>query len=266
MTFKKLLPFAVVASVAFPSTGYAAPQILAVMASLSPQPVHCGSAVCTTSFTSYCLQRERDVPTTGQAYTPTHEKAFTLIITRKDGSEVEVPAMHNVAFASARGYSSVRVTIPKDVITSRDGVSAKIVAAAGASLMPEVVPGDLNPITEAELAFATKSLREHGQDIVDATPDAKAAQIVNRIAATIIPKVPASNEALEELWHKVIDDLGTTRPAGADAIKRARGIYEWCKERSSYHSMGGIKSCLEFKHDDTIMKLNTDYWESQPGY
>ena len=34
----------------------------------------------------------------------------------------------------------------------------------------------------------------------------------------------------------------------------------------SYHSMGGIKSCLEFKHDSEIMRLNTDYWESQPGY
>ena len=30
--------------------------------------------------------------------------------------------------------------------------------------------------------------------------------------------------------------------------------------------MAGIKSCLEFKHDTTIMKLNSDYWDSQPGY
>lgn len=255
-----------VATVALPASGHAAPQILAVMASLGPQPIHCGSAVCTTSFTSYCLQRERDVPITGQAYTPTHEKAFTLIIAREDGSEISVPAMDSVAFSSARGYSSVRAIIPRDVITAHGGVSAKIVAAVGASLVPEPVAGDDNPISEAELAFATKSLREHGQDIVDATPDAKAAQIVNRIAATIIPKLPASNEALEELWHNAIDGIGTSRPVGADAIQRARGIYEWCKDRSSYHSMGGVKSCLEFKHDDTIMKLNTDYWESQPGY
>ena len=266
MTLKKFLPLAMVATVAFPASGHAAPQILAVMASLGPQPISCGSAICTTSFTSYCLQRERDVPITGQAYTPTHEKAFTLIIAREDGTEVKIPAMKNVAFTSARGYSSVRAIIPKDVITAHGGVSASIVAAAGASLMPEPTPGDENPISEAELAFATKSLREHGQDIVDAAPEAKAAQIVNRIAATIIPKMPASNEALEQLWHDVIDGIGTARPAGADAIHRARGIYEWCKGRTSYHSMGGIKSCLEFKHDDTIMKLNTDYWESQPGY
>lgn len=255
-----------VATVALPASGHAAPQILAVMASLGPQPISCGDSVCTTSFTSYCLQRERDVPTTGQAYIPTHEKAFTLIIAREDGSEVKVPAMDNVSFSSARGYSSVRAIIPKDIITAHGGVSATIVVAVGASLIPEPTPGDKNPISEAELAFATKSLREHGQDIVDATPDAKAAQIVNRMAATMIPKMPASNDALEQLWHDVIDGLGTSRPAGADAIQRARDIYEWCKGRMSYHSMGGIKSCLEFKHDDTIMKLNTDYWESQPGF
>lgn len=266
MMFKKLLPFAMVATVAFPASGHAAPQILAVMASLGPQPISCGSAVCTTTFTSYCLQRERDVPTTGQAYMPTHEDAFTLIIAREDGTEVKVPAMENVAFTSVRGYSSVRAIIPRNVIKAHGGVSATIVAAVGASLVPEAMPGDENPISEAELAFATKSLREHGQDIVDATPEAKAAQIVNRMAATIIPKMPASEESLQQLWHDVIDNLGTSRPAGADAIQRARGIYEWCKGRTSYHSMGGIKSCLEFKHDDTIMKLNTDYWESQPGY
>lgn len=266
MTFKNILPIALVATVALPASGHAAPQILAVMASLGPQPISCGSAVCTTSFTSYCLQRERNVPITGQAYLPTHEKAFTLIIAREDGSEVKVPAMDNVDFTSARGYSSVRAIIPKDVITKHGGVSATIVAAAGASLMPEPIAGDENPISEAELAFATKSLREHGQDIVDATPDAKSAQIVNRIAATIVPKARATDDALDQLWHDVIDGLGTAKPASADAIQRARDIYDWCKGRMSYYSMGGIKSCLEFKHDDTIMKLNTDYWESQPGF
>ena len=64
----------------------------------------------------------------------------------------------------------------------------------------------------------------------------------------------------------MIDGLGPARPANSEGIQRARDIYDWCQGRMSYHTMGGIKSCLEFKHDENIMRLNTDYWESQPGY
>tara|TARA_R110002153_G_scaffold10693_3_gene42080 strand:+ start:684 stop:1499 length:816 start_codon:yes stop_codon:yes gene_type:complete len=258
--------FIIPLSVSVGSTAHAAPQVLAVMSSLGPQDMRCAGSTCTTTFSSYCLQRERDVPTTGQAYLPAHPDQFQLSVIAADGTATLLPAGDHVIFRSQRGYSAVSATLRRDDLTALGGVSAKIITAKGAALVPEPIAGDPNPISEAEIAFATKSLREHGEAIVDATPEAGAAMLVNRMAATIIPSAPVNTESLEQLWHDAVDGLGTYRPAGADAIKRARDIYEWCQGRMSYHSMAGIKSCLEFKHDNAIMRLNTDYWEKQPGY
>ncbi len=246
----------------------AAPQVLAVMASLSAQPLRCEGSICVTTFSTYCLQQERDVPTTGQRYLPVPgaEEQFALVVRDAAGKETRLPAGEYVDFRSVRGFTTVNAVLPIAKLKELGGVSAEITVAANAALIPEAVAGDPNPISEAEIAFATRSLREHGSEIVDAKPDAVAAGVVNRLAATIVPRMPATEENLKQLWHDVIDGLGRAVPANADAIGRARKIYDWCQGRSSYHSMSGIKSCLEFKHDDSILRLNTDYWDSQPGY
>lgn len=244
----------------------AAPQILAVMASLGPQQMDCSGSICTTTFSSYCLQRERGVPSTGQAYLPAADEQFSLLVVAADGSETTVPAKDHVTFRSVRGYSSVNAVIGKDTLAKLGGVSAKMVVAARAALVPVPVAGDPNPISEQEIAYAAGSLREHGNEVVDSQPDAEAASVINRMAATIVPRQAVNPESLEQLWRDVIKGLGPAHPANSEGIRRARDIYDWCQTRSSYHSMGGIKSCLEFRHDGEIMKLNTDYWESQPGY
>ncbi len=228
--------------------------------------MQCSDNACVTTLTSYCLQEERDVPTTGHPYQPAHTDQFALIATTSAGDEISLDAGQYVRFSSSRGFTMVRATVPSETIKKYDIRHARLVSHPGAALIPVPSAGDTNPITEAEIAFATRSLRDHGEEIVDNAPDAKAASLVNRIAATIVPKNAVTDDALDQLWHNVIDGLGSTRPIGQDAIDRAREIYNWCQDRSSYHSMSGIKSCLEFKHDDTIMRLNSDYWKSQPGY
>lgn len=245
---------------------FAAPQILAVMASPTPQQMRCGGEICTADITSYCLQRERDVPTTGQAYRPAADEQFALIVTDATGARTRLPAGAHVSFASQRGYTSVKATLTIRDLAALGAVGAEIDIAPGAALLPVADAGDPNPISKAEAAFATQSLREHGDAIVDAQPAAQAAGIVNRLVTNIIPGLPADKPVLDQLWHEVIDGLGPAKPANGEAIRRARQIYDWCQGRTSYHSTAGIKSCLEFKHDDQIMRLNSDYWDSQPSY
>ncbi|MEX0695635.1 MAG: hypothetical protein WD075_14400 [Rhodospirillales bacterium] len=263
-----LVLFSAVAAfwVATVAPAIAAPQILAVMASLGPQSMHCSGALCTTTLSSYCLQKERDLPVTGQRYLPASKDQFQLVVVRADGSETTVPAGDHMTFRSVRGYSSVNAVISKQALADLGGVSARIIVAERAALVPEAVAGDPNPISEQELAYAARSLRDHGNDMVDAKPDAEAASVINRIAATIVPGDSYSDQGMEQLWHDVIDGMGSIRPVGTEGIRRARDIYDWCQGRTSYYSMAGVKSCLEFKHDSTIMKLNGDYWDSQPGF
>lgn len=235
------------------------------MSTPAPQQMRCAGELCVADFTSYCLQRERAVPATGQAYVPAAREQFTLIVTGADGTSTRLAA-DAVSFSSQRGYAAVKTTMRIRDLQRVGGVSVALEVAPGAALLPIPLAGDPNPISEAERTFATKSLRQHGGEIVDAQPAAQAAAIVNRLATTIVPSMPADQPALDRLWHDVIDGLGPAHPANSDAIHRARRIYDWCQGRTSYHSMGGIKSCLEFKHDDQIMRLNSDYWNGQPSY
>lgn len=244
----------------------AAPQILAVIASLGPQQMRCEGAICTTDLTTYCLQRGRDVPSTGQVYRPAAAEQIRLIVEAADGTEHTLPVDGNVLFRSIRGYTNVSATLNRNDPALAGAAAVRLEVAAGAMLIPEAVAGDPNPISEAELAFAANSLRQHGNEIVDSQAAAQSAAIVNRIATSIMPRAPLAPGALDQLWRDVIDGIGPARPYGTDALQRARSIYDWCQKRSSYHSMAGIKSCLEFKHDDAIMRLNKTYWDSQPGF
>ncbi|MDA0997667.1 MAG: hypothetical protein O2944_05610 [Proteobacteria bacterium] len=259
---------AVVAVAGTLATGFAqaAPQVLAVMASLGPQTLHCEGSICVTTFSSYCLQQERTPPVTGQRYLPAADQQFSLILTDAAGKKTRMAATEHVEFRAGRGFTTVGATMSIDVMQRTGAVSAMLDVAANAALVPEPVLGDPNPISASELAFATRSLREHGNEVVDAKPDAVAASLVNRLAVTIQPMQPATEDNLKQLWHDVIDGLGPAVPVNADGIGRARKMYDWCQGHSSYHSMAGIKSCLEFRHDDQILRLNTDYWNSQPGF
>lgn len=251
----------------------AAPQVLAALTlGDSGEPFICDAAgVCRAEFSTYCLQKDRKAPSTGRAYAPAGPEHFHLVVIAADGSERRLAAGQHVRFMSARGFVAARALLDAETVRELGGTSARLQIAAGAALVPVPEAGDDEPLTEQEIAYARDSLRKRGEALVDAMPEAGAAALLSRLSATIEPRDPATPERLEQLWQDVIERIngsgGQGRlPAVAPAREKARELYEWCQRRSSYHSMGGIKSCLEFRHDDAIQRLNKDYWEGRPGY
>lgn len=251
-----------------PHGAEAAPQVLAALTLGDVgEPFVCeADGRCRAEFSTFCLQKDRAAPSSGRAYVPAAPEHFTLVVTAADGSERRLPAGEHVRFMSARGFVAARAILDADTLADLGGATARLDIAAKAALLPTPEPGDPNPLTEQEIAYAAGSLRDQGEALVDARPDAGAAALLGRLAASIVPRDPATPERLERLWQDVIDGVDGPRPGTAPARGKARELYEWCQSRSSYHSMAGIKSCLEFRHDDVIQRLNTDYWESRPGY
>lgn len=45
-----------------PHQSQAAPQVLALLETDSPTALNCANGVCQAEFTTYCLQKERDIP------------------------------------------------------------------------------------------------------------------------------------------------------------------------------------------------------------
>ena len=247
-----------------PYTSHAAPQILAALPVESGVELTCADGVCVAELSTYCLQRERPAPSMGTAYVPATDEQFTLVLANDDGNEIRLPASKHMLFVEHRGFMAVAATIEMGRLKSLGATHAKLVVWEGASLIPVPEAGDPNPLTEDEIAFVTDSLREHGQRIVDQTPQAGTAQLLAKLNAALPNSGPISSPSFDTMWQQ---SIGDELPLSFDgsAVNGARQAYEDCIGSNSAYSVGGLKRCLEYQHDDLIRDLNVDYWQSQPG-
>jgi len=243
----------------------AAPQILAALEAQEGMPFRCEGATCETD-TTFCLQQDRESPRTGTLYAPADASHFLLRVTSNDGAVRDIPAA-NMTFTSGRGFTHVRVSMPADSLSGLGAQSARLVVTRQASLIPAPLPGDPDPISEAERDYVTNSLRAIGEDLVDGQPLATSAKIVGRVASAITDfyarPTPA---AVDRLWTDVLDDMAPVLKQDRGAvIERAQREIDLCARPDHHHSMAGVKSCLEYRHGDLMRDLNIDYWNRKPG-
>lgn len=244
----------------------AAPQILAALEAQEGMPFLCDGTTCETDITTFCLQQDRESPRTGTIYAPADRSHFLLRVTSSDGAVRDIPTA-DMTFTSGRGFTHVRVSMPADSLVSLGAETARLVVTRQASLIPAPMPGDPDPISEAERAYVTSSLRAIGEELVDGQPLATSAKIVGRVASAITDfyarPTPA---AVDRLWTDVLDDLAPVLKQDGDAvIERAQREIDLCARPGHHHSMAGVKSCLEYRHGDLMRDLNIDYWARKPG-
>ena len=244
----------------------AAPQILAVLPSDAGVPFICTQGRCRAELSTYCLQRGRPAPSHGTVYLPAAAEDFALMIKTPKG-ERTVGAAEHVSFVESRGFMAVTAFIDQRALEDLGGLEARILVGTAASLLPEARPFDPNPLTEEEIAYVTKWRRDQGTDLVDSKPQAKAAQLLAGITNRMLRQGTITTSALESVWEQVIgDELTGVAPATAGpAVSRARMEFMECRDGAGLHSFGGVRRCLDYRHDDMIRDLNIDYWNSWPG-
>ena len=246
----------------FPHGAFAAPQILAVVATDAGVPFTCSGGVCEAALTAFCLQRHRSAPPYGTAYMAAAAGDFTLVVTDADGNQRRLPAAGRVAFSQHRGYTAVAARLPEDVLAELGAVSVAIEVGANASLVPEPRIGDPDPLTAEEIALAVGPLRALGTRIVDGSPEAGA----TRLIATMINMLPAQDRVAAErrasLWR---DATGKVRSGSAESLSRARAEYDGCVAAIEEPSVFSLRSCLERQHDKLIRDLNGDFWNADVG-
>ncbi len=244
------------------NTALAAPQILAALPVESGIPLTCNNGVCAAELSTYCLQRERPAPGMGTAYVPAAPEHFTLVLTADNGNEVRLPASAHMTFVENRGFMSVAAAIEHGRLNALGAGTAKLVVWKNASLIPVATPHDPNPLTAEEIAYATKSLRDVGREIVDERPAAQAAQLLAKLNAALPAEGAVGAGHFDGMWKQAIgDDLPPLNPVG----NAARDAYRECASGASSYGYSGLRRCLEYRHDDMIRGLNVDYWQNQPG-
>ncbi len=243
---------------------WAAPQVLAALATDGGIPLTCAEGVCEADISTFCLQRDRPPPDFGAAYAPAAPGAFTLVVTDADGAERRLPAEPHVVFVERRGFTAVSARLRKDVLAALGAVGARIEVGANASLVPVPREGDPDPLTAGEIARAVGPLRTLGSRVVDGSADAKAARVVGRMVNALPRKGRVGPARRAALWGEVTGEEGIDATE-SPALSRAKAEYDWCTESIEGFRFDSLRHCLELRHDRLMRDLSIDYWNANVG-
>ncbi len=247
-----------------PGAASAAPQVLGVMSSAAPIPMHCERGVCSAELSAFCLQQGRSGPTDGTAYEAVDGRALVLVATAADGSVRRLAAAPYLELASVRSYSAVSASVPESL---RERLGARHLAlevGPQVTLVPVASAGDPQPIGPREIAEATRTLRPIAADIFE---NGVRPQVVTvRLLNSLINALPRTGggRALDlaapaGLWGQASG--GSPAIADADPGRaRAALVYESCRRGARYVQGLTLRRCLEASHDALMSSVNEEYW------
>lgn len=257
-----------IAPFAFSLPVLAAPQLLAVAATPTPQPLRCSNGVCAADFSSFCLQKQRSNPQPGTAYTPYDETSFTLIYADSAGAEHRVPANDMIRITSKRGFTAVKAELDEQALKDLNAVSAALSVSGGATLIPVPVAGDDDPIRPDEIETAVSTLRPLADQWLSGAGDkSQAVGIVNTLINLTPLEAPLSGQARAGLWDRTWQRVAAYSPEagglpGQAAVERARDMYDACLWRVEIGRYPTMRDCLGVKHDSLLQDMNLSYWKA----
>lgn len=255
----RFFSIAFVASLATVDGAAAAPQILALLETPTPTPLVCNGGVCEAEFSTMCLQRDREMPQPGTAYSPADPDAIVLVVTRADGSTARIQGHPGLRFSVPRTYVSATAVIGEAALERLGAVEAAVEVRPLASLIPAPEPGDRSPLTADEIAKVTGPLRMAARRAVLREKETiGAARVTGRIANGYLYDPAGTRDGREALWRKA----AATQPGGpaAPGLARARRIFEVCQDYAETRGEQGFRGCLQHRHDYLMFGVNHTYW------
>lgn len=262
MRFNAFPLLAVAAFSLTPVVAEAAPQILGLMASRAPVPMMCVNGTCTAELSTVCLQEHRPTPETGTVYLPARNTRITLIVTGPHGAKQQQRIEGALSFTSLRQYTSIKVSLPETTVRQLGYGSVSLFVAPMASLVPVVAAGDLNALSDSEIARYTGPLRAAAERSFIRNRDrVGATDILNRMVNRLPTGSDAGFEAMERLWSQ--DVAKDTSDGTRKILNRA---VEHCREAVRVGVQANLRSCLAYQHDYFAGESTTDAWQAmEPG-
>jgi hypothetical protein len=237
----------------------AAPQVLGLTASTAPIPFACTGDNCRAVAGTFCLQRERVIPTWGAPYRASHPDRLTLALLGRDGRIARIAGGPWIKFNAYAGYTMVRLSVPRTLLAAHDATAVAVEVGPGIALVPLPQAGDGNPQSADELALATGPMRiaaAHYLDQPSVGTDAA------RLVAALVNALPEQHGIADdnsELWpHTITADVaGAVDPA---ALSGARRAYDLCRQQTD------LRRCLVSRHREFMENGNDRFWDETAGY
>lgn len=246
-------------SVGLGGAASAAPQVLGLTASNGPVPFVCDDDECTALAGTFCLQRERVLPTWGTRYVASHPDRLTLTLLTPDGRATERAGGPWVRFTAYNGYTMVRMSIPRSVVAAAGATAVALEIGPGVSLVPAPRAGDANPQGADEIALATGPMRLAAARYLDQpSPSIDAARLLSALVGAL-PERRTIRDDYGGVWPDTITPALTD---GLDpaALSSARSAYDRCRGQPE------IRHCLMSRHRELMARNNARYWEESAGY
>jgi hypothetical protein len=250
---------AILLGIGFSGTALAAPQVLGLTASNGPIPFSCNDDDCTALAGTFCLQRERSLPVWGAPYVASHPHRLTLAFLTRDGRIARSAGGPWVRFTAYNGYTMVHMTVPRSLLAVHDATAVALEIGPGISLVPTPQPGDTDPQSIDEIAFATGPMRIAAARYLDG-PSAgiDAARLLTALVGAL-PERRTIHDDYGDVWRNTIT-AGMTEVSGPAALSSARDAYDRCRGQPE------IRHCLMSRHRELMQRDNTRYWEESAGY
>lgn len=234
----------------------AAPQVLGLLATKVPQPLLCDERICAADLASFCLQSGRGEPFTGQPYRAARESGLTLVATTAEGRSFSLPAGGHLRFTANIAMTAVRVFVDRAIIDRLGAARLALQVDPGVSLLPIVPADDPDPLTAAEIAYATGPARSVGAAFFE---DGGPVGVTARLTAALLSGLPgkghASPSRRDRLWRDAIDsDL--QRVSTAAGLAEAQRHLEACRAALDFGVHYSLRSCLEARHGVLVRAQN----------
>ena len=239
---------------------HADPQMLGVMQTASAVPLHCTSAGCTAELTSICLHEERPTPTTGYPYSPHNPDAMQVMGVQHDGQVVDLSPAGILKFAAARGFTTVKVSVPATVIAELGLASVSVNVANPLTLVPGKPSNSGAPLHEADIELGAGPMRTTATGIVDQNTDTMHA---SQVLARMIDVLPQWDKASTDLRAGVWQSAAVPHAENLSDVgrNRAKITYNRCYRQTRIGDKT-LRGCLAEAHDDFVRDLNVKYWEA----
>jgi hypothetical protein len=243
----------------FAAAGFAAPQMLSVVASGEPVPMHCADGVCRAELSALCLEKERTMPEDGTPYAALDPEKLSLVIKAADGSVRNLPA-GGLHIVSRRSQIAVEVSLPESVARALGAVELADNAGPDLALMPLPVAGDPTPHRPAEVARARDMVAAADALLARDGERTRMARLLNRLINALPGDSGADPVEAERAWQDVTG--GPSHAATGDPVlAEAAQIYESCRLGLADIWPPGLRRCLEVSHDAVMGGLNADLWK-----
>lgn len=241
------------------AAGGGAPQALALVATARPLAIACDRAGCRVRLSSFCLERERDAPATGQAY-GLAAGSLTFVVEDEAG-ERRLPLPAGARVTADRGHSSVTVRLPSEIAARWPEANLALEVGPMTTLLPLADGSDADRHDAAQVAAVTGPLRAVGRRIVD---DGDERAVVVRLLNQAVNRLPVvasgHGDGGEAIWRQVLAEA-------PDRLERllAAETFEACHRGAQQGLFYNIRNCFILRHNRLMDDLNQAYWEAVAG-